>query len=244
MGYLEEHFYMKKILKKIIPTKFWKDPDSLYSLKFRKYAGTYYSQEGEDILLSRIFENKKTGFFVDVGAHHPQRFSNTFLLYKRGWHGINIDPLPGSMKIFEKIRPRDTNLEIAVSEKEQELTYYMFSEPALNGFSKNISMQRQNEDCKIKNMIKVPSLPLAKILANHLPKRQIIDLLNVDVEGLDLEVLKSNDWQIYRPKIILVEILHSGLSTIKTEPIYKFLEKMRYSLVSKLFHTCIFKSSD
>jgi len=235
---------MKKILKKIIPTKFWKDPDSLYSLKFRKYAGKYYSQEGEDILLSRIFENKKTGFFVDVGAHHPQRFSNTFLLYKRGWHGINIDPLPGSMKIFEKIRPRDTNLEIAVSEKEQELTYYMFSEPALNGFSKNISMQRQNEDCEIKNMIKVPSLPLATILANHLPKRQIIDLLNVDVEGLDLEVLKSNDWRIYRPKIILVEILHSGLSTIKTEPIYIFLEKMRYSLVSKLLHTCIFKSSD
>ena len=235
---------MKKILKNIIPTKFWKDPNSLYSLKFKKFAGKYYSQEGEDILLNRIFENKASGLFVDVGAHHPKRFSNTFLLYKQGWHGINIDPLPGSMKIFKKIRPRDTNLEIAVSEKEQELTYYMFNEPALNGFSKTISMQHQNEHYKIKKMIKVPSLPLSKILTNHLPKRQIIDVLNVDVEGLDLEVLRSNDWQNYRPKIILVEILHSSLNAINSEPIYKFLGKMGYSLVSKLFHTCIFKSSD
>ena len=235
---------MKKILKKIIPTKFWKDPNSLYSLKFKKFEGTFYSQEGEDILLSKIFEDKESGFFVDVGAHHPKRFSNTFLLYKKGWHGINIDPLPGSMKIFKKIRPRDINLEIAVSIKEQELTYYMFNEPALNSFSKTIAMQHQNDHYKIEKMIKVPSLPLSKILANHLPKRQIIDVLNVDVEGLDLEVLKSNDWRIYRPKIILVEILHSGLSTIKTEPIYIFLEKMGYSLVSKLLHTCIFKSSD
>ena len=235
---------MKKILKNIIPTKFWKDPNSLYSLKFKKFAGKYYSQEGEDILLNRIFENKASGLFVDVGAHHPKRFSNTFLLYKKGWHGINIDPLPGNMKIFKKIRPRDINLEIAVSHKEQELTYYMFNEPALNSFSKTIAMQHQNGHYKIEKRIKVPSLPLSKILTNHLPKRQIIDVLNVDVEGLDLEVLRSNDWKNYRPKIILVEILHSSLNAINSEPIYKFLGKMGYSLVSKLFHTCIFKSSD
>ena len=234
---------MKKILKKIIPTKFWKDTNSLYSLKFKKFAGKYYSQEGEDIILNRIFEDKASGLFVDVGAHHPKRFSNTFLLYKKGWHGINIDPLPGSMKIFKKIRPRDINLEIAVSHKEQELTYYMFNEPALNSFSKTIAMQHQNDHYKIEKMIKVPSLPLSKILTNHLPKRQAIDVLNVDVEGLDLEVLRSNDWQNYRPKIILVEILNSSLNTINSEPIYKFLGKMGYSLVSKLFHTCIFKSS-
>ena len=234
---------MKKILKNFIPTKFWKDANSLYSLKFRKYSGTFYSQEGEDILLSKIFEDKESGFFIDVGAHHPKRFSNTFLLYQKGWRGINIDPLPGSMKIFKKIRPRDINLEIAVSLKEQELTYYMFNEPALNSFSKTIAMQHQNGHYKIEKRIKVPSLPLSKILTNHLPKRQIIDVLNVDVEGLDLEVLRSNDWKNYRPKIILVEILHSSLNAINSEPIYKFLGKMGYSLVSKLFHTYIFKSS-
>ena len=234
---------MKKILKKIIPTKFWKDTNSLYSLKFKKFAGKYFSQEGEDIILNRIFEDKASGLFVDVGAHHPKRFSNTFLLYQKGWHGINIDPLPGSMKIFKKIRPRDINLEIAVSLKEQELTYYMFNEPALNSFSKTIAMQHQNDHYKIEKMIKVPSLPLSKILTNHLPKKQTIDVLNVDVEGLDLEVLRSNDWQNYRPKIILVEILNSSLNTISSEPIYKFLGEMGYSLVSKLFHTCIFKSS-
>ena len=120
----------------------------------------------------------------------------------------------------------------------------MFNEPALNSFSKTIAMQHQNDHYKIEKMIKVPSLPLSKILTNHLPKRQAIDVLNVDVEGLDLEVLRSNDWQNYRPKIILVEILNSSLNTISSEPIYKFLGEMGYSLVSKLFHTCIFKSSD
>ena len=189
-------------------------------------------------LVEEVDELRST---VELPMLHPKRFSNTFLFYKKGWHGINIDPMPGSMKIFKKIRPRDTNLEIAVSHKEQELTYYMFNEPALNSFSKTIAIQHQNEHYNIKKVIKVPSLPLSEILANHLPKRQIIDVLNVDVEGLDLEVLKSNDWQNYRPKIILVEILHSSLNAINSEPIYKFLGKMGYSLVSKLFHTCIFE---
>ena len=108
---------MKKILKKIIPTKFWKDTNSLYSLKFKKFAGEYYSQEGEDIILNRIFEDEASGLFVDVGAHHPKRFSNTFLLYKKGWHGINIDPLPGSMKIFKKQLKREVDLKLCITLK-------------------------------------------------------------------------------------------------------------------------------
>ncbi len=82
--------------------------------------------------MSRYFENKKTtGFYVDVGAHHPLRFSNTYKFYKRGWHGINIDAMPGSMDLFNRLRHRDINLERAVSDSKQILTYYAFNEPAL-----------------------------------------------------------------------------------------------------------------
>ena len=63
-----------------------------------------YSQEGEDLVLRKIFKKQDKGFYVDVGAHHPKRFSNTFLLYKKGWNGINIDATPGSMKLFNKFR--------------------------------------------------------------------------------------------------------------------------------------------
>src|SRR3954469_4320493 len=74
-----------------------------------------FSQEGEDLLLARMFEHQSEGFYVDVGAHHPQRFSNTHLLHQRGWRGINIDATPGSMAAFRRARPHDVNLEIAIA---------------------------------------------------------------------------------------------------------------------------------
>ena len=79
-----------------------------------------YSQEGEDRILLMPFENCKDGFYV---AHHPTRYSNTYLFYRMGWSGINIDAAPGSMNLFKKKRPRDINLEVAISDREEELTF-------------------------------------------------------------------------------------------------------------------------
>ena len=107
-----------------------------------KILSSFSAKEGEDIILSEFFPNKTDGFYVDVGAHHPMRFSNTHMFYKKGWRGINIDAMPGSMKAFERKRPRDINLEIGVSGKEGEMTFYMFDDPALNGFSMEISKDR------------------------------------------------------------------------------------------------------
>ena len=232
---------IKTLLKKLIPTRYWETPDSFYHLYLNSHAGTYYSQEGEDILLRRIFGDQTNGFYVDIGAHHPKRFSNTCYFYDRGWQGINIDAMPGSMKIFQKFRPRDTNLEIAISEKEQQLAYYMFNEPALNSFSKSLSDERQNEKCYLEKTISIPSFPLSTILDKHLPPEQIINFLSVDVEGLDLQVLASNDWNKYRPKVVLAEVLGASLNTIKQDPVYKYLTNQGYILFSKLIHTCIFK---
>ena len=229
------------LLKQLIPTKYWETPNSFYHLYLNSHAGTYYSQEGEDILLSRIFGEQAEGFYVDVGAHHPRRFSNTCFFYKRGWRGINIDALPGSMKVFQKLRPHDINLELAVSEREQVLTYYMFNEPALNGFSKTISEKRQTDEYKITNTIDVLAFPLYVILDKHLPLGQSIDFLSVDVEGLDLQVLESNDWKKYSPKVILVEILGNRLTTIENDPVYNFMINQGYILFAKLVYTCIFK---
>ena len=232
---------IKSLLKKLIPTRYWETPNSFYNLYLNSHAGTYYSQEGEDILLSRIFGEQAEGFYVDVGAHHPRRFSNTCFFYKRGWRGINIDALPGSMKVFQKLRPHDINLELAVSEREQVLTYYMFNEPALNGFSKTISEKRQTDEYKITNTIDVLAFPLYVILDKHLPLGQSIDFLSVDVEGLDLQVLESNDWKKYSPKVILVEILANNLTAIENDPVYNYMVNQGYILFAKLFFTCIFK---
>lgn len=70
------------------------------------------------------------GFFVDIGAHHPLRFSNTYKFYQNGWRGINVDPLPGIKKAFDKVRSRDINLELGISSANSYLNFYMFREPA------------------------------------------------------------------------------------------------------------------
>ena len=98
------------------------------------YQTKSFAQEGEDLLITKLLYGKAEGFYIDVGAHHPLRFSNTYLLYKKGWRGINIDPSQGGMSAFELQRPRDINLELAVGKKSGALTYFQFVDSALNTF--------------------------------------------------------------------------------------------------------------
>ena len=113
---------MKEIYKKIIPQKYHEIILGIRNGFLDGYSLKSYSQEGEDMILKRFFEGKQRGFYVDVGSHHPKRFSNTYFFYKTGWRGINIDPMPGSMKLFDKIRTRDINLECGIFESEDELS--------------------------------------------------------------------------------------------------------------------------
>ena len=200
-----------------------------------------YSQEGEDMILRRIFENHHQGFYIDVGAHHPKRFSNTFYFYKKGWSGINIDAMPLSMKLFNKVRPRDINIESPISNKKEMLDYYIFNEPALNGFSRTISKERDNmEDYEIINTRELETNTLENVLDQHLPSNTPIDFLTVDVEGLDYNVLLSNNFTKYRPKVILIEILGKTFDGISTSEITKLLTGLNYSIISKTFNTVFF----
>lgn len=121
-------------LKKLFPRYITYKLIELRNNFFDGYALKSYSQEGEDIILRRFFGLNKKGFYVDVGAHHPKRFSNKYFFYKKGWKGINIDAIPWSMNVFKKVRPRDINIEVPISSKKQKLKYYGFNESALNGF--------------------------------------------------------------------------------------------------------------
>ncbi len=196
------------------------------------------------MVLRRIFEYKVKGFYVDVGAHHPKRFSNTFLFYRRGWSGINIDAMPGSMRLFTRWRPRDINLEIGVAQTSGNLDYYVFNEPALNGFSANLAKKRDadNSPYSIERIIKINVLPLKVILERHLPDCKI-DFLSIDVEGFDLDVLKSNDWSRFRPTFVLVEMLESSLHEIDSNPIAQFMKDSGYVVYAKQVNTVFFKDS-
>jgi FkbM family methyltransferase len=205
---------------------------------YRRYS---YAQEGEDLVVERLLNGKQNGFYVEVGCHHPYRFSNTFLFYKKGWNGVCIDPLPGTKALFAKNRPRDVCIEMGVDEKFSHLTYYMFNEPALNTFDKDLAESRDGKkEYHIVDKTKVEVRPLADILKNikNIPN---IDILSVDVEGLDLQVLKSNDWEKFAPRIIIAECLTAELSIIDADPVAKFLSGLGYKIYAKTGNSIIFQ---
>lgn len=238
-----------KMLKKLIKLILSKNTiDKLVDMKnnyFNGYSLRSYSQEGEDMILRRLLERQTAGFYVDVGAHHPKRFSNTYFFYNKGWRGINIDAMPNSMKLFKKIRPRDINIEKPISDKKEILTYYAFNEPALNGFSKELSEQRDGQGNYFIQFTKdIETATLEEILDENLPRQQEIDFLSIDVEGLDYMVLKSNNFEKYKPKVILIEILGSSLADIDNHEISKFLKKQNYSMYAKAVNTIFFVNNE
>lgn len=214
----------------------------LRAVFFDVHAVKSYSQEGEDMILQRIFHGKNSGFYVDVGAHHPSRFSNTNVFYKRGWRGINIEPNPEAFSRFASKRSRDTNLQLGISEVTGELTYYEFDEPALNTFDAKIVESRlADTPYKLISTKKVKVERLDRVLNDFSDVNVRIDFLSIDVEGFDFSVLKSNDWQRFRPRVVLVEALETSLEEAMHGEIFNFMKKNGYQLFAKTYNTLIFK---
>lgn len=237
---------MKSFLKIVLGKRLLRLINKLRTDSLDRKGYPSYSQEGEDRVLSVLLfklhgsRHINDGFYVDVGAHHPHRFSNTCLFYKRGWHGINIDAMPGSMSAFKRRRPRDINLECGVGRNAETLRFYVFNEPALNTFNESLAKARCNNVWHIKSIIEVPVLPLSEILKKNVPKGQRIDFFSVDVEGFDLDVLQSNDWQEYRPLVVLVETLGLSFENLASDPVTEYLHSLGYVVYSKTVNTTFF----
>jgi FkbM family methyltransferase len=203
-----------------------------------------YAQEGEDLVVDRLLEGKKNGFYVEVGCHHPFRFSNTYMFYKKGWRGICIDPLPGTKELFYATRPRDFVIEVGVGEQGGTLIYYMFNEPALNTFDSVVANSRDGiKGFKIIKQQLIEVRRLDEILTS-IPNIPAIDIMSVDVEGFDLQTLKSNDWKKFRPKIVIAECLASDLLSVQSDPINSLLTTLGYVAYAKTGHSIIFKLNE
>ena len=237
---------MKQFIKKILGKKLSSALSHKYTEHLLRFGLRSYSQEGEDRVLYSILcklnhgRLENNGFYVDVGAHHPFRFSNTYLYYRLGWRGINIDAMPGSMSLFQKKRPRDINLEIGIGKIKSKLNFYIFNESALNTFDELLAKSRINEIWKIVEIVQVPVLRLADVLKEKIPDHQPITFFSIDVEGFDLDVLKSNDWQYFRPKVILTEHLERTMRELMDSELTLYLEDLGYILFSKTVNTCFF----
>jgi len=205
-------------------------------LKAGHYPSYYFShsQFGEDMVVRYLSESVRNGFYVDIGAHHPVFFSNTYHFYCKGWNGINIDAAPGSMEAFQVLRPRDVNLETCLSSKEgQEMDFYMFDRTACNTFDSAMAEQEVASGATLLEKRRLTTRTLAGCLEKHLPKHKNIDLMSVDVEGMDEEILMSNNWEQYRPTVLIFEAHDVPLEAIGGLSLIKHLSQYGYQPIAK-----------
>ncbi|WP_289031889.1 FkbM family methyltransferase [uncultured Algoriphagus sp.] len=202
-----------------------------------------YSGEGEDMILRKIFYKKEKGFYVDVGAYHPKKSSNTYFFYKRGWSGINIDAMPGSMKLFNRLRKRDINLEIPLGKKGETVKYYEFEDKALNRFE-SPKLQKKDSSKSHNRLIKIHQLQsdsLNSILGKHLPQNQKIDFLSIDVEGQEFWILESFDFEKYQPDWILTEIWNYSMESQSNGKVDSLLKEKGYRPTAKTLNTVFYQ---
>lgn len=203
-----------------------------------------FSQEGEDLIVKRLFPVDMKGFYVDVGAHHPTRFSNTYLLYKQGWRGINIEPQPGVAEMFRSIRPGDINIEVAVgngSVNSGYAKYVCFEEPAYNSVYYGNDEITNRMKSEIVDVRRIEVRSLDDILFDYSDEFTSINLLCIDVEGLEMQVLNGFSIEKYMPDIVVVEVRGFSIDAKDTFDEYKYFVSRSYRLRSVLFHSLIFE---
>lgn len=221
-----------------------KAPHMLHHIKLMRKAfltdflKIHYSQFGEDIILREILKDSNDGFFVDVGCYHPKKFSNTYKLYKRGWRGVNIDMEEDKIKLFNMVRRQDHNVCSPVSDTQEEVTLVKYSKFGLDStIDKEIASQSSDQ---VYDSYKVKTRTLNEILDNSPYRGRQIDVLSVDVEGMDYRVLKSLNFETYKPKVVIVEDHNKSIEEILNTNTYKHLKSLGYVLRSWTFYSLIF----
>lgn len=161
--------------------------------KFDHSVTVSWAQGGEDIALLHALSGQQNGSYIDIGAHHPSRFSVTRHLYQMGWSGVNVDANQDLIINFNNVRHRDTNLCFAVG-LESKYTFTVFEEPAISTLDTKWRDKFITEKNKIDKVVEVEGRKLRQILDDFEPTKRI-DLLSIDAEGSDLQVLHSLEFQ-------------------------------------------------
>jgi FkbM family methyltransferase len=210
--FLYQYFKTKKILKKRI----------------------FYSNWGLDMLADDFFKKKKYGVYIDIGCHQPFLNNNTYRLYKRGWTGINIDLDFNSIDLFNFFRKKDYNVNVAISDKNEDVDLYFFhNRSAINTLSKVSGFNA-------KEIRKIKARTLNYIIENSPFKNQKINYLSIDVEGYEINVLNGFDLDKYKPELVVIEFINfevreyyiNKIDNIMTSDIYKFMIKYDYKLIN------------
>jgi len=213
----------------------------------------FYGQFGEDASLQTYFTNQvwsaggdakniPKGFYVDIGGYNPVEISNTHWFHKRGWRGLNVDLSFESIEAFKDTRPKDINLVAAISNiNPAEVEFYEFGLSSVyNTLDREAALETEKKHGIKPKIKKIQAMSLSHLFETYLPEKQEISLLSIDTEGHDLEVLKSNNWDKYKPKAIVVELQETDVRTLIHHEIVLFLEEKGYKIYSWMNPSIIF----
>jgi FkbM family methyltransferase len=155
-------------------------------------------------MIARLFDADYRGFYIDIGAAHPDYLSVTRHFYDQGWSGINVEPTFHFYPLLCEARQRDTNLQCAIGNSAGLATFYEIPK-----FAENSTLERPIADRLAATDLaatphEVEVIRLADLCDAHV-KDRTIDFMKIDVEGGELGVLQSGDWERYRPRLLIVE---------------------------------------
>lgn len=203
-----------------------------------------YSQTGEDLIVQFLFN--KLGIFnpsyIDVGAHHPFKLSNTALFYKKGSRGINIEPDPNLFKAFVDYRGEDININIGIGKINTELDFYIISSPTLNTFSKKEAESYAKQgNYKITTVERIQVKTIQSVLKEFF-NSNFPDFLNVDAEGVDDLIIKSIDYERNFPIVICVETMSFSTNGngIKNTSLIEYIVSKGYIIFADTYINTIF----
>lgn len=196
----------------------------VYTLKklLNDQSSINYSQTGEDAMIRSLLDETRTGIYVDVGCHDPIYRSNTLSLYLHGWRGVNIDANPRLVKRFAAVRLRDIAVCATVSDETRELVFHEFDDELVSTVSESVLLEWEQKWTK-RGERRVTPRSLDSILNDCLEPGADIDLLSIDVEDHELNVLRSVNLDVHRPKLIVVEMHHLDLAHSGDHAITQYL---------------------
>lgn len=203
---------------------------------------TSYSQFGEDRVLAGLL-GLDGGFYVDIGANHPIRYSNTYLLYCRGWKGILVEPNPVLCDSLRRIRRRDLVVNAAVDSHDGECEmYFSKSSDLISGIGPLTTgpWRRSVDDCEVRS---VPAFSISTLLDRHAP-RQTVDFMNIDVEGHEMACLSGIDFHRHRVDLIAIEMHGFDVQEPSSSEVWSFLKSVGYRLVALCPPTGFFRRSN
>lgn len=162
-----------------------------------------YSQNFEDVYINRLFRDKQKGFYIDIGANHPEVDSVTKSFYDRGWNGINIEPAKENFKLLNEERPRDINLNLAVSDFIGKGKFYDIQDTGLSTLDEELYTKYSNSfDYNIESY-EVEITTLDQIYCEH--SITDVDFLKIDAENSEKKILKGFSLSLHRPTLIIIE---------------------------------------